>query len=172
MEHGDYLTYKINWQKNEMQLCEIGPLLRKYRPSAPVKPYSIPQLVHALEVFAQISPQEGPPYHYLADFVYDGENLFIRIHLTNNFSSVVDVPRERLAGVLRPFLTPRETEVATLLFEGCTIRSIAATLRIAEGTVKRINYNIYRKLGVGSQVELVREIYARLAQLEWPPGRE
>jgi len=165
MDHGDYLSYKINWQENEMQLCEIGPVLRKYRPDmGAVKPYAIPQLVHALELFAKICPQEGPPYRYLADMVYDGENLFIRVHITDDFASVVDVPHERLTSVLRPLLTPRETEIATLLFEGSTIRYIACTLHIAEGTVKRIIYNIYKKMSVGSQVELVREIYAQLAQ--------
>jgi len=163
MEHGDYLAYKINWETNEMRLCEIGPVLRKYRPST-AQPYSIPQLVHALEVFAKINPQKGPPYRYLADMVYDGENLVIKLHLTDNFNSVVNVPRERLKSLLIRLLTPRETEIATLLFEGCTIKYIAATLQIADGTVKRTIYNIYRKLGVASQVELVREIYARLAQ--------
>jgi len=164
MEHGDYLSYKIDWQTQTIQLVEIGPVLEKHCPQTLDRPYAIPPLVHVMECFSRMSPQEEPPYRFLVDMRYDRESLLIKAHYSEDYTSVVDVPRERLQALLKPLLTPRETEIATLLFEGRTIRYIASTLHIAEGTVKRIIYNIYQKLNVGSQVELVREIYARLAQ--------
>jgi len=165
MEHGDYLSYKIDWQNKTMQLVEIGPVLEKHCPQTLDKPYAIPPLVHVMECFSRMSPQGEPPYRFLVDMRYDGESLLIKAHYSEDYVSVVDVPRERLKALLGPLLTPRETQIATLLFEGRTIRYIACSLHIAEGTVKRIMHNIYRKMSVGSQVELVREIYARLAEI-------
>lgn len=63
-------------------------------------------------------------------------------------------------------LSPREQEIAIEIFEGRTIRHVATELCIAEGTVKRTTHNIYCKMGVASQVELVHEIYARIAILQ------
>lgn len=39
--------------------------------------------------------------------------------------------------------------------QGLTNRAIAYQLHNAEGTVKKLVHNCYRKLGVGSRIELV-----------------
>ena len=51
-------------------------------------------------------------------------------------------------------LSPREIEVAQLIFEGHSGNSIAANLDIALTTVKSHRKNMYKKLGIGSQQEL------------------
>jgi DNA-binding CsgD family transcriptional regulator len=51
-------------------------------------------------------------------------------------------------------LSPREMEVAKLIFEGHSGNSIAANLDIAISTVKSHRKNMYKKLGIGSQQEL------------------
>ncbi|MCL1952928.1 MAG: helix-turn-helix transcriptional regulator [Oscillospiraceae bacterium] len=167
MEHGDYLLFDLDWDRNEMRLREAsGELFSlagkalQYRMDFAAE---ITPLVHTLKVVAEAG-RGGLPAHFALDAVYDRQAFSLRLRRTEDYASVVDVPRERLKKVMGGLLTPRETEVATLLFEGRTIRYIAVTLHIAEGTVKRIIYNLYGKLGVGSQVELMREIYTRLAQ--------
>ena len=165
MEHGDYMTFKLDWGADWLEVCEIGPVLQQFcEPGEVGKNGRITPFVHAMDCLAKLHPEAGPPFHFLIDVQFDRENMVANVHCTKDFRSVVDVPRERLEAVLCKLLTPREREVAALLFEGGTIRCIAASLHIAEGTVKRIIYNIYQKMGVGGQVDLVREIYARLAQ--------
>ena len=166
MLHGDSLVFKIDWAANEMQLREVGPALQRFFKESERQPVAITPTVHALECLTNTRQQENPPYHFLLDVTYDRESAVVRVHCTDDYAALTDVPRERLTALLRPLLTPRETEIASLLFEGRTIRCIASLLRITEGTVKRTIYNIYRKMNLGSQVELVREIYARLAQAE------
>ena len=51
-------------------------------------------------------------------------------------------------------LTPRERELAALVASGLRNREIAARLGISEGTAKLHLYNVYKKLGVSSRVEL------------------
>lgn len=51
-------------------------------------------------------------------------------------------------------LTPRERELATLVASGLRNREIAVRLGISEGTAKLHLYNVYKKLGVSSRVEL------------------
>lgn len=53
-------------------------------------------------------------------------------------------------------LTPRESQVLTLVVQGYPNRYIARKLGVKEGTVKKLVSNGYRKLGVGSRVELCR----------------
>ena len=55
----------------------------------------------------------------------------------------------------RSGLTPRETEVFMLLAKGRNSRVIERELSISNHTVKSHNYNIYRKLEVDSQQELI-----------------
>lgn len=55
-------------------------------------------------------------------------------------------------------LTPRETQIVCLIIAGYTNRYIAATLSISEGTVKKIVYNVYRKLSVSSRVDLLKRV--------------
>ena len=53
-------------------------------------------------------------------------------------------------------LTPREMEIARLVAQGRTNKEIAATLFIAEGTVKIHLHNTYEKINVTRRAELVR----------------
>lgn len=52
-------------------------------------------------------------------------------------------------------LTPREREVATLILKGHSSASISEVTGIAVGTVKIHRRNLYRKLGISSQSELL-----------------
>lgn len=57
-------------------------------------------------------------------------------------------------------LTPRERELATLVASGLRNREIATRLGISEGTAKLHLYNVYKKLGVSSRVELALRMQA------------
>ena len=60
------------------------------------------------------------------------------------------------AAVARDFgLTPRESEVIVLLAYGRTLAIIARDLHIAQGTARTHIENIYRKLDVHKQQELI-----------------
>lgn len=52
-------------------------------------------------------------------------------------------------------LTPRELELTRLVGMGLRNKDIASRLSIGEGTVKTHLFNVFRKLGVESRVELV-----------------
>ena len=52
-------------------------------------------------------------------------------------------------------LTDREQQVLDYVVEGCTNKRIALCLGIAEGTVKKTLYNIYKKLHIQSRAEAV-----------------
>lgn len=56
-------------------------------------------------------------------------------------------------------LTPREDEIVKLVIKGYTNRYIAGKLKISEGTVKKMLYNCYKKLGVQSRFEIIKMIY-------------
>ena len=53
-------------------------------------------------------------------------------------------------------LTPTQSEIAALLCEGRTVREIAAAVRRQEGAIHWHLHQIYTKLGISRQVELVR----------------
>jgi DNA-binding CsgD family transcriptional regulator len=57
-------------------------------------------------------------------------------------------------------LSPRELEVARLVSEGATNRSIARTLEISLWTVSTYVRRIFAKLDVGSRAEMVAQLYA------------
>jgi len=166
MEHGDYLWYKLNWETNQMRLQEVSPLLRDVFAPDGEKTFPMSPNVLALERLMQLRPPMPMPQHFAIDLLYSRHDFIVNLRCTDDICSVMNISAERLQALLSCFLTPRETEIASLMFMGHTIRFIAATLHIAEGTVKRTIFNIYRKLGVSSQVELMREILTRLAQLE------
>ena len=81
-----------------------------------------------------------------------GENIFL----------VAVAPEDQYndnINVLFSNLTKREHEVLSFVVDGHTNRFIANKLKIAEGTVKKIIYNGYKKLGISSRVELLKLIY-------------
>lgn len=53
-------------------------------------------------------------------------------------------------------LTPREFEVLRLLLAPMAVADIARALHLSEKTVNNLHYQIKRKLGVGSDIELAR----------------
>jgi DNA-binding CsgD family transcriptional regulator len=67
----------------------------------------------------------------------------------NNYTST-------LAGIYR--LTPREAEIANLIYEGRSIREISAALFITEDTVKKHTTHLYAKMKVDSRMRLARVI--------------
>jgi DNA-binding CsgD family transcriptional regulator len=52
-------------------------------------------------------------------------------------------------------LTPRETEVAKLLYIGMLYKEIVAKLHISLPTVRSHVQNLYRKMGIGLKEELI-----------------
>ena len=58
----------------------------------------------------------------------------------------------------RKSLTPREAEIVRLLEQGLSPASIAHVLHITVPTTNRHIYNIYKKLNVGSRVELMAKL--------------
>lgn len=74
-------------------------------------------------------------------------------HLSDVFESNL---AERLAALnLVEPLSPRETEVVSLMLRGNTVPAIARKLFISENTVRGHTKAIYRKLGVHSKQELI-----------------
>ena len=57
-------------------------------------------------------------------------------------------------------LTPRQTDILSLMAEGLLDKEIGARLGLAEGTVRQHNLRIYRKLNVGNRTEAAR-LYLR-----------
>jgi DNA-binding CsgD family transcriptional regulator len=58
--------------------------------------------------------------------------------------------RETLASPRVPRLSPRETQVLSLLCEGMEYKEIARCLRISVGAVGRYCHDLYLKLGAGN----------------------
>lgn len=54
-----------------------------------------------------------------------------------------------------PECTSRERQIVELLLQGMTNKQIARTLDIAEGTVKKHLYHVYKKLGVQRRALLI-----------------
>jgi DNA-binding NarL/FixJ family response regulator len=79
------------------------------------------------------------------------------------------VPRNVRAGVERPYLSYRERQVLGLVSEGLTNAEVAASLVLAESTIKSHMASIFTKFGVHSRKEAV----AAFADLETmtPAGR-
>ena len=55
-------------------------------------------------------------------------------------------------------LSPRESEVLQLFMEGSRVMNIARALCISQHTVRNHLQSVYRKLGVGSQAELIEKL--------------
>lgn len=61
-------------------------------------------------------------------------------------------------------LTAREAEIVQLVLQGHSSDSVAATLGISTGTVKVHRRNVYRKLNITSQVQLLSVYLDRVAE--------
>lgn len=157
----EWMTYRIDWEANKMEVIDTSSLFSgiSYEP-VPISPST-----YAMKTMMESAGSNEAGHTFLLDCHYKGDIMTIKLHHSVGNTVLLAAP-ELLERMLRRKLTPRETQVAIMLFGGSTIRSIASQLHIAEGTVKRINYNIYQKCNVGSQVELIREIYRQLAEAQ------
>ncbi|WP_445678788.1 LuxR C-terminal-related transcriptional regulator [Radicibacter daui] len=61
-------------------------------------------------------------------------------------------------------LTPRETAIVDLVLQGHSSESISLKLDISTGTVKVHRRNVYRKLGISSQMQLLSIYLGRMAR--------
>jgi DNA-binding NarL/FixJ family response regulator len=68
---------------------------------------------------------------------------------------------ERVNGVGECALTRREAEVASLVAQGLSNKTVAGQLGLQEGTVKIHLYSIYRKLGVSGRAQLILDALRR-----------
>jgi DNA-binding CsgD family transcriptional regulator len=69
--------------------------------------------------------------------------------------------RLRTTAAARESLTPRETQVALAVAEGASNEEVAAVLYVTPKTVEYHLTRVYRKLGLRSRAELVREFTQR-----------
>jgi DNA-binding CsgD family transcriptional regulator len=65
------------------------------------------------------------------------------------------VPAERIKTL---GLSPREVEMAVMIARGMANKQIAGELHISPGTVRTHIYNLYRKAGARSRVELLNKL--------------
>jgi DNA-binding NarL/FixJ family response regulator len=72
-------------------------------------------------------------------------------------TAILEVSTDGVEGVL----SARELELLLLAARGLSNRQIAASVHLAEGTVKRHLANIYQKMGVSSRGEAAREALLR-----------
>ncbi len=99
------------------------------------------------------------------DFVektFDPHDLLVVIQeaIKNNFRNsnarrVRNTYREQLKS-----LSPREREVMKLLSEGRTLKEIAATFSISVQTASKHRCNLFDKLGVRNEVEMLKLLFA------------
>ncbi len=163
------LTLALDWSEETMTLDRLSTDFRSLRTLQEKSVYPLSPLIMLLEQYSRsfegtCGGEPSEPTRFLIDCRYNHHEVSFCLHLSNEYASVINVPQEQLRAALRGALTPRETDIAVLLFQGDTIRSIAGSLHISEGTVKRTIYNVYQKMRISSQVELIREIYTLLAQ--------
>jgi DNA-binding CsgD family transcriptional regulator/GAF domain-containing protein len=82
--------------------------------------------------------------------------------LRGQLVTILELHRGELGIAAAPLtvLTPREAEVAKLIVDGLADREIAGRLQLSHHTVSQHVKRIYRKLNVGSRVELTRLLLA------------
>lgn len=77
--------------------------------------------------------------------------LFIRVRAEDNGYSLV-VRQDKRANLL----SRREQEVASLIADGQTLKTVGETLNLAISTVSTHLYRVYDKLGITTRSELVQ----------------
>ncbi len=110
------------------------------------------------EGMAAFSEEERQLLRSAAPVVTHVVRLAWEAHRQNEQSAADDLNHRRgevIARFGRGALTRREREVAQLVLEGHSNRTASQQLRISPGTVKVHRRNLYEKLGIGSQSELL-----------------
>lgn len=81
----------------------------------------------------------------------NGSNIIVRIVRISNMIKLCQKKNTK-----NTRLTEHEEKMLLMAADGMTNRCIAYKFHVTEGTVKRILFNGYRKLGISSRIELVR----------------
>jgi len=69
---------------------------------------------------------------------------------------------DSLAGAYH--LTPREVEIAELIYEGLSIREISKLLFVTENTVKKHSTHIFKKMSIDSRTRLARIVRSHMEE--------
>ncbi len=100
-------------------------------------------------------------------FYYLGVNLVSLILATAFFEhfygkNAIEQNKEELIRALyeKQSISKRESEIIGFICEGMSNKEIALDLSISEQTVKHHIYNIYKKFGINSRVELINIIHS------------
>ena len=132
--------------------------IRQWNPSARILVFTMHQnaayAVQAVRAGARGYVTKTSPPDALVGAVFDV--LGGRIALSPDIDHELAVNRLDGETVAADILTPREFEVLRLLLAERTTDEIADTLHLSPKTVANLRYLIKSKLGVGSDIELVR----------------
>lgn len=79
---------------------------------------------------------------------------FIEFAKAGQLSKLVEDTKKVQPLPIRPILSTREMQVASLIAKGCKNRAIAASLEISEQTVKNHLHNIFVKIRVTNRLDL------------------
>ncbi len=148
---------------------------RAARPAFPVLVLS--QYVEPLYARDLLAGGEGAVGYLLKDRVADVDNFIAAVRQVAAGGTVLDpeVVAALVSGVGRASplaqLTPRESEVLTLMAEGRSNAAIAARMVVTEKAVGKHTNNIFAKLGLPQASDDNRRVLAVLAWLRFRDGR-
>ncbi|HLY55179.1 MAG TPA: response regulator transcription factor [Stellaceae bacterium] len=132
--------------------------IRQWDPSARILVFTM----HQNAAFAVQAIRAGARGYVTKTSPPDALIRAVRGVLEGRLSLSPDIAHELALGhlaeepVAADLLTPREFEVLRLLLAGRTTEEIAGLLHLSPKTVANLHYLIKSKLGVGSDIELVR----------------
>ena len=107
----------------------------------------------------------------LAGMTHWEDHLRVQVGAAELTASLAAMPSARhLPGLAR--LTARELEIAARLLAGERVRPIARSLFLSESTVRNHLTGVYRKLGVGSQEELLGTLRAAIRRKSGDFGQQ
>ncbi len=149
----------------------IAQRLRRERPECGVVVLS--QHAEAPYASALLADGTSRRAYLLKERVADGDELADAVREVAAGGSRIDpqvveqlVAGRRAAGSDLDRLTPRETEVLSLMAQGLSNAAIAARLVLSEGAVEKHANSIFSKLGLSEERDLNRRVKAVLVYLE------
>src|ERR1019366_2724443 len=101
-------------------------------------------------------------YRALEPIVRASAIKHIRLLAADGNFAVEDDRDRRLTSHQSESLTEREQQIVRMVFDGHCNESIAHTLNIAYGTVKIHKKNIYQKLQISSESDLLRMVIGKI----------
>jgi DNA-binding NarL/FixJ family response regulator len=90
-----------------------------------------------------------------------GDGLCVKCWDGQEYERQYQKRKQLFPGVADDDLSPREVEIARLIFEGLLNIQIAHKLGISDQTVKNHISGIYRKLHIRTERQLVKALYKR-----------